>query len=82
MKVSMPKGYKCPFCENHLDEVFCTSSIINTPICEGCSLELYIFSLGDENDRPDDHMIPIWEKKTGLTWPEIRKRIRKENNVV
>lgn len=79
MKVNVPKGYKCPFCDNHQDDVFYASSVINTPICEGCSEELFIFSQCDEGERPDDFMIDIWEKRTGLSWAEIRKRIRKEN---
>ena len=69
-KIEVGIGYLCPFCPNHQDEVFYTSALINMPVCEGCSEELFHFS--QSNTRPNDPLIEKVERFTGKSWSECK----------
>src|SRR5687767_10033719 len=68
--VSVALGYRCPMCPNHPDDLYFNWPLFESPICDGCSMELDYFMRLDE--RPNDHLIDKVEEVTGLPWMECR----------
>jgi hypothetical protein len=69
-KVEVEAGYHCPFCPEHQDDVFHTSVLVDVPICDGCSEELFHYSHFDT--RPNDLLIDQVEQHTGKSWSECK----------
>jgi hypothetical protein len=75
-RAAVPDGYSCPFCPNHIDDVFFESRLVGQPICEGCSIELDAFA--EEPDRRDDDLIDAVEAHTGKPWAVCRIALLRE----
>jgi hypothetical protein len=69
--VTVPSGYRCPLCPDHVDTEFVSSRILGAPICEGCAIEIAHFI--EEDERPDDVVLDRLESITGMTFPQYQK---------
>jgi hypothetical protein len=69
-EVVVAAGYHCPLCPDHEDDRFFACALFESPICEGCMIELSHFA--EPEEAPDDSLIGEVEQATGRPWSECR----------
>lgn len=72
--VAVPPGYHCPMCPNHEDQWFFRTPLCDTPICDGCNVELDFFVLEPYAQLPayKQKWADILSETAGRSWPDCR----------
>lgn len=80
VRVSVPEGYRCPLCPDHIDPGFSRHPLIPVPLCDACLIELGHYALKRYPDLRGDWQKEalVLEELTGRSWRELRTEIIKE----
>jgi hypothetical protein len=77
--IRVPQGFRCPLCPDHNDDenVFAWSNLLQSPICWGCTYDLY-YGIVDWEERPtldqynNAETIERLEQVTGFTFQQAK----------
>ena len=62
-------SYRCPFCPDHVDDVYLLTSLTDKPLCHACIIELDLAA--ETGEISEEQRLEV-ERVSGRPWPEAR----------